>query len=78
MGKVPSAYIAGYEKAHLYDQEAADNYIRHTTLGDPELDPIMEDLSSMPPQDLHRFIEAGIEQQDEVLQKAPQALRDFF
>ena len=78
MGKVPSAYIAGYEKARLYDQEAADNYIRHTTLGDPELDPIMEDLSSMPPQDLHRFIEAGIEQQDEVLQKAPQALRDFF
>ncbi len=78
MGNVPSAYIAGYEQARLYDQAAADNYIRHTTLGDPELDPIMEDLSSMPPQDLHRFIEAGIEQQDEVLQNAPQALRDFF
>ena len=38
----------------------------------------MEELSSMPPADLHRFIGAGIEQQDEVLRKAPQALRDFF
>ena len=78
MERVPSAYIAGYEKTRLYDQAAADNYLKHTTLGDPELDPIMEDLSSIPPQDLHRFIEAGIEQRDELLHKAPQALRDFF
>ena len=78
MERVPSAYIAGYEKTRLYDQAAADNYLKHTTLGDPELDPIMEDLSSIPPQDLHRFIEAGIEQRDEILHKAPQALRDFF
>ena len=76
--KMPLAYTAGYEKARLYDQAAADNYVKHTTLGDPGLDPIMEELSSMPPHDLHRFIEAGIEQQDEVLQRAPQALRDFF
>ena len=78
MERVPSAYIAGYEKTRLYDQAAADNYLKHTTLGDPELDPIMEDLSSIPPQDLHRFIEAGIEQRDEILHKAPQSLRDFF
>ncbi len=78
MERVPSAYIAGYEKTRLYDQAAADNYLKHTTIGDPELDPIMEDLSSIPPQDLHRFIEAGIEQRDEILHKAPQALRDFF
>ena len=78
MERLPSAYIEGYEKACLYDQAAADNYIKHTTLGDPELDPILEELSSMPPHELHRFIEAGIEQQDEVLQRAPQALRDFF
>ena len=78
MERMPSAYIAGYEKARIYDQAAADNYLKHTILGDPGLDPIMEDLSSMPPADLHRFIEAGIEQQDEILHKAPQALRDFF
>ena len=78
MEGLPSAYIEGYGKARLFNQAATDNYIKHTTIGDPELDPVLEELSSMPPQDLHRFIEAGIEQQDEVLQKAPQSLRDFF
>ena len=38
----------------------------------------MEELSSLSPEDLHRFIGAGIEQQDEVLRSAPQALRDVF
>ena len=74
----PAAYIEGYKKARLYDQVTADNYIRHTTLGDPVLDPVLEELASLPPDDLHRFIEAGIEQQDKVLRNAPQVLRDFF
>ena len=78
MEQTPLAYTDGYEKARLYDQATADNYLKHTTLGDPGLDPVMEELSSIPPHELHQFIEAGIEQQDEILHKAPQALRDFF
>ena len=79
MEKSPLAYAEGYAKARLYDEAAADNYIRHTTIGDPELDPMMEELaSSMDPGELHRFIGAGIEQREEVLLEAPQALRDFF
>ena len=78
MDNVPSAYVAGYAKALAIDQEAADNYIRHTRIGDPVFDPIMEELSSVPPADLHRFIKAGIEQQEEGLRKAPQILRDFI
>ena len=78
MTQSPSAYTEGHAKARRYDQAAADNYIKHTTIGDPELDPIMEELSSLQPADLHRFIKAGIEQQDEVLRKTPQVLRDFF
>ena len=74
----PSAYVEGYAKARRHDQEMADNYVKHTTTGDPALDPIMEELSSMPPHDLHRFVGAGIEGRDEVLCHAPQALRDFF
>ena len=35
MIQVPSAYSEGYAKARLHDPEAADNYIRHTTIGDP-------------------------------------------
>ncbi len=78
MPSSPSAYTKGYEKARLYDQAAADNYIRHTAIGDPVLDPVMEELSSLPPGELHRFIRAGIEQQDEVLRRAPEPLRGFF
>ena len=76
---VPSAYAQSYEQARKYDHAGADNYIKHTTLGDPELDPVMAELAaSMPPDQLHRFIKAGIEQEDEILQSAPQELRDFF
>ena len=78
MTPIPSAYTDGYAKARLHDQAAADNYIKHTTMGDPALDPIMEELSSLPPADLHRFTGAGIEQRDEILKGAPQVLRDFF
>ena len=76
--RIPSAYTQGYEKARLYNQADADNYIKHTTIGDPVLDPIMDELSSLPPADLHRFVAAGIEQKDEVLRQAPQPLRAFF
>ncbi len=76
--KVPSAYAEGYVKARLQDQTTADNYIKHTMMGDAVLDPIMEELSSVPPNDLHRFIQAGIERHDDALRKAPQPLRDFF
>ena len=79
MLNAPSAYLDGYAKARAVDPEAADNYIRHTTIGDPVLDPVMEELSSLPPANMHRFIRAGVERDDpENLRQAPQALRDFF
>ena len=45
---VPSAYSEGYIKARQYDQVLADNYARHITMGDAELDPIMRELASLP------------------------------
>ena len=75
---IPSAYSEGHAKARLHDEAAADNYVRHTSIGDPVLDPIMEELSSLSPALLHQFIWAGVEQQHDVLHKAPQILRDFF
>lgn len=50
----------------------------HTRIGDPSLDPVIEDLSSLPTQHLHRFIKAGINREDGGLNKAPGALRGFF
>ena len=75
--QVPSDYVESYRQARRLDQALADNYIKHTLIGDPELDPVMQELSSMPPDDLHRFIGAAIEQRDEAVRKAPQVLRFF-
>ena len=76
---VPTSYAAGYAKARNVDRKVADNYIRHTTIGDAELDPVMEELAELPPKQMHRFIRAGIEQDDnETLRCAPQIMRDFF
>ena len=76
--EIPSAYRAGYEKARLEDQAAADNYVRHTIIGDPQLDPVMEEIADLSPPALHRFIHAGIEQQQDQLKRAPKVMRDFF
>ena len=78
MIRIPSAYSEGHEQARRHDQATADNYIRHTVIGDPVLDPVMEEISSLPPAHLHRFIKAGTEQEADVLRAAPQVLRDFF
>ena len=76
--EIPSAYKAGYEKARLEDPAAADNYLRHTAIGDPRLDLVMDEISDLPPPALHRFIHAGIEMQPGKLKRAPKVLRDFF
>lgn len=76
--RIPSAYIEDYAKARLHDQAVTDNYMRHTTIGDPELDPVLEELSALPPADLHKFVKAGVEQESDVLRMAPKVLRDFF
>ena len=78
MFDVPSAYTEGYEKARSYDSALADRYIRHTMIGDPDLDPVMEEIRSLHPGKLHRFVEVGIEQRDAELRDAPEPLRRFF
>ena len=75
----PSAYLDGYARARDVDGDAADNYIRHTMIGDPELDPVFEELADLPPGDLHRFIRAGVERDDETtLLRSPKVLREFL
>ena len=78
----PPAFLDDCARARVVDRFAADNYIRHnrhTMIGDPELDPVMEELADLPPSELHRFIRAGVERDDETtLLGAPQVLRDFF
>ena len=47
--------------------------MKHTTVGDPPLDPVMEESAGLPPQDLHRFIKAGIDEEEDVMRSAPSA-----
>ena len=78
MMQIPSAYTEGYAKARVHDPALADLYVEHTGIGDPVLDPVMEEIASLPNDKLTRFIRAGITQEEGGLNGAPQALRNFF
>ena len=78
MLNVPRAYVEGYTRAQAIDREAADNYIRHTLIGDPKMDAVVKDLASVPREQSAWFIEAGMNQKEDILRDAPQSLRDVF
>lgn len=75
---VPTAYIDGYTIARERNEKVADRYIEHTTLGDPDLDPVIEELSSLPPNKFHQHLRACVLQDETKMRKAPQSLREFF
>ena len=74
----PSAYVEGYATARGVDPALADAYILHTGVGDPDLDPVIEDVADLAGDQLQRAIRAGIERDDEALRQAPTTLRHFF
>ena len=76
--KVPTDYLAGYERARSVDRELADNYVAHTTIGDPEADAMVEDLWDLGQRDMGRLIQAAMNQDDGGLRDAPQSLLAFF
>ena len=76
--QIPSDYTEGYEKARLIDPELAAAYIEHLNVGDPEADAVVEDLSSLGRAEAARFINAAMEQQEDVLRDAPKSLTAFF
>ena len=78
MQKIPSAYQVGYERARLLNPSLAGKYIEHTLLNDPVADAVIEALAEFEQGQVHRFIKAGMEQNAQLLAKAPRLLRDFF
>ena len=78
--RIPTAYAETYRNARESHEDPADVdwYMRHTGIGDPELDPVLNELADLPPSELHRFVGAGIEGRDRDLQAAPRPLRNFF
>ena len=76
--KIPSAYRNGYETARALNPELAATYAEHTVVGDPEADAVVAALASFDQRKVHRFIQAGMEQDAKALADAPPALREFF
>ena len=76
--RTPGAYAEGYATASGVDPGLTDAYIRHTQIGDPDLDPVIEDVADLAADQLQRGIRAGIEQDAEALRQAPKSLRHFF
>ena len=75
---LPTDYrINADEALAQYPVEAA-NYLRHTLVGDDRLDDLMDELSSMPQDEMARYIRAGMDLDLETLRFAPQGLRDYF
>ena len=75
---LPTDYITNAEKALKYDYERTVNYLKHTLIGDPEVDEILEECASLERADMQRFIHAGMEQDESVLSDAPAVIREFF
>lgn len=76
--QAPGAYVEGYATARGVDPALADSYIRHTRIGDPDLDPVIEEVAGLASDQLQRAIRAGIERDAEALRQAPRSLRHFF
>ena len=75
---IPAAYRPGFRQALAVDPDAAENYVAHTMIGDPVMEAVVEDLEPIPQQQVHEFIQAGMEQDQDGLKNAPESLRDFF
>ena len=75
--EAPSAYSEGLPRATAIHPQLAAEYVEYTRVGDPLLDPVMDELHDLEPERLHEYIGAGIDQRA-ALKDAPIALRDFF
>ena len=75
---VPTAYESNYQAARVVDPDLADNYMAHTTVGDPLADAVMDHLSNLSRAESYLYIEAGMENNMEELRKGPAILREFF
>ena len=77
--QIPTAYIDGYPNGRAVDPARADNYIAHTTVGDPLADAMVDHLSTLPPGEATGLITLGMQGGDETaFRVAPESVRKFF
>ena len=74
--RIPCCYVEGYEAARKMDPELAEMYIRHTTVGDPAADAVVEELAATAaPKDVHGIIRATFEHWGDLPPFTPEPLR---
>ena len=77
--KIPSCYASGYEAARARDPRLAEAYIRHTTIGDPLADKVVDELAAhVPPEQVHYVIGRALERHDRLPDDAPASLRNLI
>ena len=76
--KIPDDYHAGLERARAVNRYMAERYIEHTTIGDPPVDALMDELESIEPQQAFDFLQAGIDRDFDGLSGAPPRIVDLF
>ena len=73
---IPSCYRAGYEVARARDPDFAEAYIRHTTVGDPAADAVVEELAAMGHEGRwHQILGEAIENYENPPEGTPESLR---
>ena len=75
---IPTDYRDGYERARAVNPGLAENYVAHTTIGDPEADAMMAELATIDAEEGFRFLQAGMDEEQDVLRDAPPAVQAFF
>ncbi len=75
---LPADYLPQVERALAHDRERTINYFKHTLIGDPLADEMLEECSSLERAELYLFIQAGMDEDKRALADAPAALREFF
>lgn len=75
---IPTDYRDGYERARAVNPGLAENYVAHTTIGDPEADAMMAELATIDAEEGFRFLQAGMDEEQDVLRDAPPTVQAFF
>ncbi len=75
---IPTDYVAGFERARAVNPELAEKYVAHTTIGDPDADAMMDELAAFDAEEGFRFLQAGMDEEQDVLRDAPPTVQAFF
>ena len=75
--RIPTAYVAGYKIARKHGPELAKTYIRHTMVGDPLADAVVDDLAPLAPEEGHSILARTLESSRATRSGMPESLREF-